>query len=99
MRPKGQANAPAHRNNRTLFFPPPFLFRPPLVSPDEEINNVSPGTFSGESIRRGGFRFYSARVTGSYSSRNITAIGDSRTRPPRGIRQRSCELLIPLEST
>lgn len=89
MRPKGHADAPAHRNNGLPFFLPlPFSSS---AGSDEEINNVSPGTFSGESIQRArareGFRFYS-EVAGSYPSRNITAIGfpctSATVEPPRG---------------
>lgn len=55
-----------HLHTATIgpLFSPPFAPSPPPVGPDEEINNVSPGTFSGESIQREGFRFYSAGSPG-----------------------------------
>lgn len=52
-------------------------------SPDEEINNVSPGTFSGESTQRGGFRFYSEGSPGHIPV-EISRRSAYRTRPLRG---------------
>ncbi|TGZ40691.1 hypothetical protein DBV15_08393 [Temnothorax longispinosus] len=88
MRPKGQVDAPAHCNNRPSFFSPLFSLRPraaPPVSPDEEINNVSPGTYSQEKVAGEGDLDSIPRSPGHIPV-EISRRAVSRTRRPRGTR-------------